>query len=84
MRAAEPVHFKVSQKNFAKSYKPDFRQNPKTEIHDVLSNLNSLLQPIDVPANITAKVDENGKILGFVENERIIVGAANMSMSISR
>lgn len=61
-----------------------FRQNPSAEFYNVADNLDSLLQPIDAPANIIAQVDSNGKIIGFVENERIIVGSANTSMSINR
>lgn len=60
------------------------KQNPSAEFYNVADNLDSLLQPIDAPANIIAQVDSNGKIIGFVENERIIVGSANTSMSINR
>lgn len=60
------------------------RQDPKAEFHTVADNLNCLLQPIDAPASIVAKVDSNGKIVGFIEHERVVVGSANTSMSINR
>uniref|UniRef100_A0A1I7UCT5 Ski2_N domain-containing protein n=1 Tax=Caenorhabditis tropicalis TaxID=1561998 RepID=A0A1I7UCT5_9PELO len=60
------------------------KQDPKLEFHNVAENLKSLLQPIDTPINIVADVDSNGKIVGFVEHDRVVVGSANTSMSINR
>ncbi|EGT36284.1 hypothetical protein CAEBREN_30276 [Caenorhabditis brenneri] len=60
------------------------KQDPKLEFHCVTDNLNSLLRPIDTPANIVAKIDSSGKIIGYSENDRVIVGSASTSMSISR
>ncbi|ULT95328.1 hypothetical protein L3Y34_004213 [Caenorhabditis briggsae] len=60
------------------------KQDPSLEFHNVANNLDSLLQSIDAPANIVPKVDSNGKIAGFEEYERVVVGSANTSMSINR
>lgn len=60
------------------------KQDPSEEFHIVADNLDCLLQPIDAPANIVPEVDSNGKITGFKEYERVIVGSATTSMSINR
>lgn len=60
------------------------KQDPSQEFHIVSDNLDCLLQPLDAPANIVPQVDSDGKIIGFKEYERVVVGSATTSMSINR